>query len=122
MHQRFAHTLSVLFTLFCVMTVTLATATISFVSADEPAASVVVDLPDEIPLQQKDWYEKYKTQKNIPQPSDMLLNTDPEPELEVGFEPLFNGKDLTGWTPKGGTCKFEVRDEQIVGTCVSRVK
>jgi hypothetical protein len=48
----------------------------------------------------------------------MLLNTDDEPELREGFVSLFNGKDLTGWTPKGGECKFEVSDEMLVGTCV----
>lgn len=67
---------------------------------------------------QSAWYKKYKKQDNIPQPSEMLLNEDAEPELTEGFEPIWNGKDLTGWTPKGGTCTFEVRDECIVGTCV----
>ena len=31
---------------------------------------------------------------------------------------IFNGKDLSGWTPKGGTCTFEVIDGMLVGTCV----
>ena len=48
------------------------------------------------PAQHK-WYEKYKDQENIPLPEEMLLNTDPEPELIDGFTSLFNGKDLTGW-------------------------
>ena len=67
---------------------------------------------------QKDWIKKYKDQKNAPKPSEMLLNTDPEPDLSEGYAALFNGNDLTGWQPKGGTCTFEVRDGQIVGTCV----
>lgn len=67
---------------------------------------------------QNEWYEHYKKQENAPQPEEMLLNTDAEPELTEGFKPLFNGKDLEGWTPKGGTCKFEVIDGCIVGTCV----
>lgn len=29
---------------------------------------------------------------------------------------LFNGKDLTGWTQKGGEAKFEVEGGQLVGT------
>ncbi len=67
---------------------------------------------------QGDWYEKYKKQENIPKIEEMLLNTDQEPALEEGFSQLFNGKDLTGWTPKGGTCTFEVEEEMVVGTCV----
>ncbi len=67
---------------------------------------------------QSKWIEKYKGQKNVPQPEAMLLNEDAEPGLSEGFEPLFNGKDLTGWTPKGGTCTFEAKDGCIIGTCV----
>ncbi len=67
---------------------------------------------------QSAWYEKYKSQENAPKPGEMLLNTDREPSLTEGFEPLFNGKDLTGWTPLGGTCEFTVDDGCIVGTCV----
>lgn len=67
---------------------------------------------------QSEWHKKYKTQENAPNPKEMLLNTDAEPDLADGFKPLFNGRDLTGWTPKGGTCKFEAKDGHIVGTCV----
>lgn len=48
----------------------------------------------------------------------MLSNTDPEPNLEEGFVPMFNGTDLEGWKPLGGKCKFEVRDGMVVGICV----
>lgn len=67
---------------------------------------------------QSEWYEKYKKQQNAPKPAEMLLNTDAEPDLSDGFKPLFNGTDLTGWTPRGGTAKFEVKDGCIIGTCV----
>jgi hypothetical protein len=67
---------------------------------------------------QASWHKKYKGQQNAPDPTEMLLNEDKEPDLSRGFEPLFSGKDLTGWTPKGGTCKFEAKDGCIVGTCV----
>ena len=67
---------------------------------------------------QSAWHEKYKKQENAPDPAEMLLNTDPEPDVHEGFTPLFNGKDLSGWTPKGGTCTFEVVDGMLVGTCV----
>ena len=67
---------------------------------------------------QNAWLPKYAKQKNAPKPSEMLLNTDDEPDLTEGFETLFNGEDLDGWEAKGGTCTFEVKDKQIVGTCV----
>jgi hypothetical protein len=67
---------------------------------------------------QADWHTRYAKQKNAPDPAKMLLNTDSEPDLQAGFVDLFNGKDLTGWSPKGGTCTFEVVDGMIVGTCV----
>lgn len=75
-------------------------------------------VPQTIDPAQRQWYEKYKTQPNAPQPDEMLLNTDAEPELTDGFMPLFNGKDLSGWTPKGGTCTFEAKGDLVVGTCV----
>ena len=62
---------------------------------------------------QASWHKKYVKQQNAPDPADMLLNTDPEPNLKKGFVDLFNGKDLKGWTPRGGTCKFEVEDGAI---------
>lgn len=67
---------------------------------------------------QSEWHAKYKKQKNVPKPEEMLLNTDAEPDLTDGFQSLFNGQDLTGWTPKGGTCKFQAKDGCIIGTCV----
>ena len=67
---------------------------------------------------QAKWHKQYEKQKNAPDPAEMLLNTDPEPDLKKGFVDLFNGKDLRGWTPRGGKCKFEVEDGSIVGTCV----
>ncbi len=51
---------------------------------------------------QQEFVKKYAKQKNVPKPENMLVNTAPEPKLSVGFTPLFNGKNLTGWTPKGG--------------------
>jgi len=67
---------------------------------------------------QKDWYQKYKTQKNAPKPEAMLLNTNPEPDLKTGFVSLFNGKDLDGWESRGGQSTFVAKDGMIIGTCV----
>ncbi len=69
---------------------------------------------------QKKWIDRYQKQKqkNLPAAKDMLLNTDPEPDLKDGFISLFNGKDLKGWTPVGGTCSYEVEDGCIVGTTI----
>ena len=65
---------------------------------------------------QNEWLAKYQKQENAPKPDQMLLNTGEEPSLTDGFTPMFNGKDLTGWAPKGGTCKFEAKDGMIIGT------
>jgi hypothetical protein len=67
---------------------------------------------------QQKHYERYQKQKVIPKPEEMLINTDPEPVLTEGFTLLFNGKDLSGWTPKGGHCTYEVAEDAIKGTCV----
>ena len=67
---------------------------------------------------QASWHQRYAKQKNAPDPAKMLLNTDAEPDLTTGFIDLFNGKDLKGWSPKGGSCTFEVSDGVIAGTCV----
>jgi len=37
---------------------------------------------------------------------------------EKGFVPIFNGKDLTGWTQKGGKAQYTVKDGEIIGTAV----
>ena len=54
-----------------------------------------------------------------PKPEDLLLNTDPEPDLaQAGFVDLFDGNTLDGWTVRGGAMEFEVKEGSIVGTCV----
>ena len=67
---------------------------------------------------QQVYIKKYETQKTIPKPEEMLINTDKEPDTGEGFTSLFNGKDLTGWTPRGGACTFEAVDGIIKGVCV----
>ena len=67
---------------------------------------------------QSDWYKRYKAQENVPKPGAMLLNEDKEPGLSEGFIDLFNGKDLTGWSLKGGKSTFEVKEGVIFGTVV----
>jgi type 1 glutamine amidotransferase len=67
---------------------------------------------------QQKWIEVYKKQKNVPAATDMLINTDREPDLRKGFKSLYNGKDLNNWIPRGGTCRFEAKGDAIVGTCV----
>ncbi len=37
-------------------------------------------------------------------------------ERKQGWVPMFNGKDLTGWSQKNGTAKYEVMDGTIKGT------
>ena len=71
-----------------------------------------------ISASQLKWVGSYRKQKNLPRPADMRLHGDPEPDLSAGFVELYNGKDLDGWTPRGGTCTFEPKGDMIVGTCV----
>lgn len=80
------------------------------------ASSIVYS--GELDPRQEAWIRKYEKQENVPEPENQLLNTDDEPNLKDGFVSLFNGKDLTGWTPKGGTCEFSAKDGMIVGKCV----
>ena len=35
-----------------------------------------------------------------------------------GFRPLFNGKNLDGWTQRGGKAEYTIEDDMIVGTSV----
>lgn len=70
---------------------------------------------------QQRFIKKYEKHAKITQPAEALINTDSEPSLSSvnsGFVDLFNGKDLSGWTPRGGHCTFEVRGDAIVGTTV----
>lgn len=41
----------------------------------------------------------------------------PAQMLEKGFTSLFNGQDLTGWTPRGGSAAYSVENGVIVGRC-----
>ena len=38
---------------------------------------------------------------------------------EKGFKNLFNGKNFTGWTQKGGIAKYTIKDGMIIGTAVN---
>ena len=92
-------------------------------AVSQPLQNQAAGLPDRIAPDQAKWYMNYKIAKkqpNLMKPKDQLLNEAPEPEIGDGFVELFNGKDLSGWTPKGGTCSFEVIDGNIVGTCVPK--
>ena len=77
-----------------------------------------VAIAGELDPRQQQWIKKYEKQANVPKADAQLVNTDKEPALAEGFSSLFNGKDLSGWTAKGGTCKFEVVDGQIMGSVV----
>ena len=82
------------------------------------AAATIANAGTVDPQQEQFFTGKYGQQDNSPVPGEMLVNTDPEPDLTEGFESLFNGKDLDGWTPKGGYSEFEAKDGILVGTCV----
>ena len=44
------------------------------------------------------------------------------PRSEPPWIPLFDGKTLKGWTQKGGTARYEVKDGVIVGSTVPNTK
>ncbi|MGJ8638809.1 MAG: 3-keto-disaccharide hydrolase [Opitutaceae bacterium] len=73
---------------------------------------------NQISESQKPFIEKYKNQKSKIAPTDALLNTDAEPNLSDGFVSLYNGKNLDGWTARGGNCTFEANGDVITGTTV----
>lgn len=53
-----------------------------------------------------------------PKPENMLVNTDPEPDLNSGFVSLYNGKNLDGWVQRGAKNKYEAKGDVIEGTYV----
>ena len=67
---------------------------------------------------QQPFIKKYENQKRIITPQKARINSEPEPDLSEGFVSLYNGKDLSNWTARGGYCTFEARADRIVGTCV----
>jgi hypothetical protein len=82
-------------------------------------ASVAVQgFANHISEDQLRYVEKYKGHAKLVQPEQALINTDPEPATCCGFVELYNGKDLSGWTPREGHCTFEARGDVIVGTTV----
>ncbi len=53
-------------------------------------------------------------------PEEALINTDPEPDLDdFGFVSLYEGKDLSGWVVRGGTCTFDPQGKKIVGKVIA---
>ncbi|MEM6910247.1 MAG: DUF1080 domain-containing protein [Verrucomicrobiota bacterium] len=79
--------------------------------ADEPEA------PQLAPRFEK-LYQKLREKPSTPEPSAMLLNTDPEPDLSQGFVSLYNGKNLDGWVQRGADNLYHAEGEAIVGTYV----
>lgn len=75
-------------------------------------------LGNSISQDQQQYIKKYSKQTLKVEPANALINTSAEPQLRTGFVSLYNGKNLNGWTPRGGICNFEARGEAIVGTCV----
>lgn len=50
----------------------------------------------------------------------LFLSSSTIQAIEQGFVPLFNGKDLSGWTQLGGKADFKVEDGAIVGTTAAK--
>jgi hypothetical protein len=75
-------------------------------------------VPNRVSESQQHYVNHYEKQANLPLPTEMLVNTDAEPQLKEGFTDLYNGENLDGWTPLGGHCTFEAKGDIIVGTTV----
>jgi hypothetical protein len=73
---------------------------------------------NQISEDQQRFIKKYKSHSKLVPPEKALRNVSPEPSLEEGFVDLYNGRNLSGWTPLGGHCTFEARGNTIVGTTV----
>ena len=67
---------------------------------------------------QQAFIKRYENQKHIIAPEKARLNSEHEPDLSEGFVSLYNGKDLSNWTARGGYSTFEAREDRIVGICV----
>ena len=67
---------------------------------------------------QQPFIKKYENQKRIITPQKARINSEPEPDISEGFVSLYNGKDLSNWTARGGYSTFEAHADRIVGTCV----
>jgi hypothetical protein len=80
--------------------------------------SVCLCSANQVSDSQQKWVKHYAKQKNIVPPTEALIQSDAEPDFREGFVSLYNGKDLSGWTPRGGHCTFEASGDSIVGTCV----
>ena len=82
------------------------------------AVTASMTFGNQISEDQQRFIKKYAQQKQKVKPADALVNTCKEPDLTAGFVDLYNGKDLTGWTSRGGHCTFKAQGEVIVATCV----
>ncbi|MDT0642792.1 DUF1080 domain-containing protein [Zunongwangia sp. F363] len=49
----------------------------------------------------------------------LLINCANKSSEQAVGQPMFNGKDISGWTQKNGKAKYDVKDGAIVGTTVS---
>ena len=69
------------------------------------------------PLVEAQWAARRGLQQSRPRPFQRAQpNVQTQAPKGDGFVSLFNGKDLTGWTVKGGDAKYHVDDGCIVGT------
>lgn len=51
-------------------------------------------------------------------PLALLFSCQHNEKDDVPWDPLFNGKDLSGWEQKGGKANYEVKEGMIVGSTV----
>ena len=66
---------------------------------------------------QQPFIKKYENQKRIISPEKAQLNKEPEPDINNSFASLYNGKDLSNWTVRGGYSTFKALPDRIIGIC-----
>ncbi|MEM7790118.1 MAG: DUF1080 domain-containing protein [Verrucomicrobiota bacterium] len=76
------------------------------------------DAPQKLSPQFEKISGKLLEKSSTPKPEEMLLNTDPEPDLSEGFVDLYNGENLDGWVQRGAKNIYEAKEDVIVGTYV----
>lgn len=83
-----------------------------------PNEHLVSENQHKVAADQEKFHKNAADSAIYPKPQDMLINTDPEPDLNSGFVSLYNGKNLDGWVQRGAANKFEAKGDVIEGTYV----
>ena len=68
---------------------------------------------NQVSQMQQPFIKKYENQKRIISPEKAQLNKEPEPDINNSFASLYNGKDLSNWTVRGGYSTFKALPDRV---------